>query len=152
MDPKLRLRFAAKVALGAGLFAYGRAFVEHAQADQLRALMNLDVDRMSDDLKVVDHFMSESSEQQKIVRALGKHVGLSSVVIIPSSKDITFVVTCLREFCGLLRVPADTSDFPNEGLYRLGHILACDGCLLNRGSLQDGLKLFQDAVNKATSD
>lgn len=152
IDPTVRLRFAAKVAIGAGYFAYGDKFVENARVDHLRALVRLDKEKMSDELKVVDNLTGDLSEQQKIVHALGKHVGVSSVVIMPSSNDITFIVTCLKEFCGLLRVSADTSELPNDGHYKWGHILACDGKLLRRGSLCHGLELLRNVAARASEE
>ena len=146
IDPTVRLRFAAKVAIGAGYFAYSDKFVENARVDHLRAVVCLDKEKMSDELKVVDNLTGDISEQQKIILAIGKHVGVSSVVIMPSSKNITFVVTCLKEFCGLLRVSADTSKLPNDGHYKWGHILACDGNLLRRGSLFQGLELLRNVA------
>ncbi len=146
MDLTVKVRFAAKVALGAGYFAYGSKFAEVAQVEHLRALVRLDIDEMSDDLVVVDPLSGELSEQQKIIREIGRQVGISSVVIMPSGNDISFCVTCLKEFCGILRVRADTDSLPNEGNYRWGHILASDGKILRRGSLERGLTLLREAV------
>ncbi len=146
MDLTVKVRFAAKVALGAGYFTYGSKFAEFSQVEHLRALVRLDVDEMSDDLVVVDPLTGELSEQQKIIRKLGRLVGLSSVVIMPSGNDISFCVTCLKEFCGILRVRADTNSLPNEGRYRWGHILAADGKILRRGSLERGLTLLREVV------
>lgn len=146
MDPTVKLRFAAKVALGAGYFAYGHEFAECARVEHLRALIALNEDEMSDDLAVVDPLFGELSDQQKIIRELGRLVGLSSVVIVPSGNDISFCVTCLREFCGILRVRADTDRLPNEGNFQWGHVLASDGERLRRGSFERGLRLLRDLV------
>ena len=114
--------------------------------EHLRALVRLNVDEMSNDLAVVDPLTGELSEQQKIIRELGRLVGLSSVVIILSENDISFCVTCLREFCGILRLRADTGSLPNEGHYSWGHILASDGTILHRGSLARGLALLKEVA------
>ena len=147
LDPTVRLRFAAKVALGAGYFAYGSEFPECARVEHLRALVHLNEDEMSDDLAVVDPFLVEDlSDGQKIMRELGRLVGLSSVVIVPSSNDISFCVTCVREFCGIVSVRADTGRLPNEGHYRWGHIMASDGRKLQRGSFERGFTLLKKRV------
>jgi len=146
LDLTVKVRFAAKVALGAGYFAYGSKFAEFAQVEHLRALVRLNVDEMSDDLAVVDPLTGELSEQQKIIRGLGKLVGHSSVLIVPSRNDISICVTCLKEFCGILRVRADTGSLPDEGHFKWGHILASDGTILRRGSLERGLTLLKEAA------
>lgn len=141
LDPTTKVRFAAKVAIGSGYFVYGSTFAEFAEVDHLRALFKLDESRMSNDLKVVDPLWGEFTNQQKAIREMGKAFGLSTIIIVPSDNDITFSVTCLGEFCGILRVPANTSEFPNSGHYRWGHILASDGKKLRRCSFKEGLSL-----------
>ncbi|WP_417500090.1 hypothetical protein [Methylophaga sp.] len=134
-----KIRFTAKVAIGAGYFIYGSAFADFAKVDHLRALMKLDEVNMSDDIKVIDPWESELTHQQKLIREMGKVFGLSTVIAVPSENGISFSVTCLGEFCGILRVPADTTKLKNSGDHTWGHILASDGKRLSRGSFKKGL-------------
>lgn len=148
IDLTTKIRFAAKVAIGAGYFIYGSVFANFAKVEHLRALMKLDAVNMSDDLKVIDPLMSDLTHQQMQIREMGKAFGLSSVIAVPSENDISFSVTCLGEFCGILRVPADTTKFPNSGQYTWGHILASNGKKLTRGSFERGFLMMRELAAK----
>lgn len=148
IDLTTKIRFAAKVAIGAGYFIYGSVFANFAKVEHLRALMKLDTVNMSDDLKVIDPLKSELTDQQMQIREMGKAFGLSSVIAVPSENDISFSVTCLGEFCGILRVPADTSKFPNSDQHTWGHILAINGKKLTRGSFERGFLIMRELAAK----
>lgn len=148
IDLTTKVRFAAKVAIGAGYFIYDSVFAKFAKVEHLRALMKLDEVNMSNDLKVIDPMGSDLTQQQKQIREMGKAFGLSTVVVVPSENDISFSVTCLGEFCGMLRVPANTTELPNSGDYTWGHILASDGKTLTRGSLKKGLSMMREFAAK----
>ena len=148
IDLTTKIRFAAKVAIGAGYFIYGSAFPQLAKVEHLRALMKLDEANMSNDLKVIDPLGSELTHQQKQIREMGKAFGLSTVIVVPSENDISFSVTCLGEFCGILRVRADTSKLPNSGMYTWGHILASNGKRLTRGSFERGFSMMRELAEK----
>lgn len=144
IDLTTKIRFAAKVAIGAGYFIYGSVFAQFAKVEHLRALMKLDEVNMSNDLKVINPLMSNLTHQQKQIREMGKAFGLSTVIAVPSENDISFSVTCLGEFCGILRVPADTTKLPNSGEYTWGHILASNGNKLTRGSFERGFSMMKE--------
>ncbi|WP_189491149.1 hypothetical protein [Formosimonas limnophila] len=148
IDLTTKIRFTAKVAIGAGYFIYGSLFARFAKVEQLRALMKLDKENMSDDLKVIDPMVCELTHRQEQIREMGKAFGLSSVIVVPSEGHIVFSVSCLGEFCGMLRVPADTTRLPNSGAYKWGHILASDGKKLTRGSFERGFLLMKELAAK----
>ncbi|MCP3924327.1 MAG: HNH endonuclease [Desulfobacterales bacterium] len=148
IDLTTKIRFTAKVAIGAGYFIYGSVFAQFSQVEHLRALMKLDEVNMSNDLKVIDPMTSDLTHQQKQIREMGKAFGLSTVIVVPSENDISFSVTCLGEFCGILRVPADTTKLPNSGKYTWGHILASNGKKLTRGSFERGISMMRELAAK----
>ena len=49
-------------------------------------------------------------------------------------------VGILGVYVGMVNVPANTSSFPNQDHYRLGHVLAANGKALKRCSWADGLR------------
>jgi hypothetical protein len=120
IDPIVRFRFAAKVALSAGYFAYGdwwRHHVDHAEA---RSVMNIrtQAEWRSVKPKVLVHdFYSEIPQEQKVlgsVLMLCTSFKGSSVFMLPDSESMLVVVGILGGYLSSIRIPADTSHFPGD--------------------------------------
>ena len=151
----LPIRFTAKVALAAGYFAYGDLFRHDVDHRQLRDVMNtdpgnLDLDRSLGEQGLghltlrVDDYLREASEDTDptlfLLRSFCSAVKGSVIVLMPGHGCFIVAVGILGMYVGMVNVPANTSSFPNQDHYRLGHVLAVNGKALKRCSWADGLR------------
>jgi hypothetical protein len=127
----LHFRFVAKVALSAGYFVYGDLFRTAVQHDTLRKVMHHrwgDPDEHLRDLDVwADSMLYQHDDiRLKLIRTLCRASSPYSIVgLVPGKNSLRVFVGILGDYIGMLTVPADTSAFPNEGQFRLGHVLQC---------------------------
>ncbi len=144
-DLDLRLRFVAKVALGAGYFAYRDVFKEHVRHDELRGVMN---QKKGEDLSKYHHFSIRADDplltpkpspgsQLAIIRAACQAVKGSVVMLIPSSRSVMIAVGILGKYIGMLNVAANTATFPNSGHFAWGHVVALGRGAMKRCSFRD---------------
>jgi hypothetical protein len=132
IDLDLRLRFVAKVALGAGYFVYRDLFREQVRHDELRGVMNLqkgedlskyrDFSILSDDPLLTPE--PNPDDQLAIVRTACQVVKGSVVMLIPSPTSVMIAVGVLGKYIGMLNVAANTANFPNSGHFAWGHVVA----------------------------
>ena len=150
----LPIRFAAKVALAAGYFVYGDLFRNDVDHRQLRDVMNtdpaeLDLSQNPVDLGLghltltVDDYMHHIPDDPEsalfLVRLFCSSIKGSSVVLMPGPDSVGVSVGILGRYLATLYVPANTSEFPNEGDCQMGQVLAVVDNRLRRYSWLDGL-------------
>jgi len=137
-DIDIWLRYVAKVSLSAGYFAYGNLFRKNVNTVDLRNIMTKSNDELlkkHSDMNVHAHYlyMGDETQEIKLYKHICKAVGNHSCVgIIPSNKYLTFFVGILGGYIGLIRVEADTREFPNEKKYWWGHFMCPQSGQLGR--------------------
>ncbi|QGT79188.1 hypothetical protein GM160_09975 [Guyparkeria halophila] len=140
------ISFVAKVALSAGYFAYGECFQGCVRHDELRLMMNntprdLEAKNANIDTLVDGRFSSNSADELKIFRLLCKAVSPASIVgLVPSPGRLGVFVGILGSYMGMVNVPAVVDDFPNEGVYDLGHVICPQNGDLVRVSFRRALQ------------
>ena len=155
IDIDLPIRFAAKVALASGYFAYGDLFREHVDHQQFRDVMNtdlrnLDLTKAAADLGLghltlrVDSYLREVPNEPahdvlNSMRAYCSSVEGSVVVLAPGYDCFSVAVGVLGQYVATVIAPAETDSFPNDGDYAWGHVLTVDGRTLRRCSWVDAL-------------
>jgi hypothetical protein len=127
VDIDIDLIFVAKVALAAGYFSYGEAFVKYVETDEFRKIMNFDKVNFpeSSPARVFSRFHkpSENDDMFHILKMSSELGGCSSVVMIPSSESFGVAVSVLGKFMGFISVPSKSSKLQNTGEYRYGHCI-----------------------------
>ncbi len=133
VDKYIRLKFAAKTILSAGYFVYGNLFKDAVNTDALRELMNMETGNMdqvlkNSVLKVTDQFCYEGKDKTDvdIFQKMSQMLVGSSVIFLLSTENIIASVSVLGTYIATINVPAQTHKFPNEGDYRLGHVVYID--------------------------
>ena len=154
LNVDLPIRFAAKVSLAVGYFAYGDVFRDCVDHRQLRDVMNTDPAELNLDRSLVelglghltlsvDDYMRAIPDDPEsplfLVRLFCSSVKGSVVVLMPGDDCLGVSVGILGRYLATLYVPADTKKFPNEGDYHWGHVLAVANMKLQRYSWIDGL-------------
>jgi hypothetical protein len=148
-----RIRFVAKVALGAGYFLYGDTFRSFADHGTLRRVMNLDPkDSMADwksvEVQVYDPFVPIVEEDKGLTgvfRLLAKRLG-SSVSFMVCTENIIASVGIFGEWLGAINFKASTDRLPiSEGEDRGGQVVG----ILNRKLCQ---RSFHDSVADIAKD
>ena len=160
-------RFTAKVALAAGYYAYGNLFRESVDHSQLREVMNLDLAGLDpsktpaelglDHLKVqVDDWLTEAPTDLDSsllwLRLYCSSAEGSVVVLMPGDGCFGVGVGLLGEYLGMVIVPADTSEFPNEGEYSWGHVVRMVDKRLERCSWTDALFSWVEVLGDPHDD
>lgn len=151
----LPVRFTAKVALASGYHVYGGLFRNHVDHRQLRDVMNIDPsdldlskDRASLGLQHltlrVDRYLNEPPDDFFVVlREYCSTIDGSVVMLMPGYECFGVAVGILGKYVGMVNVPANTKSFPNEGDYRLGHVIAIVDGDIKRSSLMRCLEQFE---------
>ena len=129
IDLDLHFRFTAKVALAAGYFSYGELFRTAVKHSDFRAIMNHPSGAPTDHLGHVEAladsmFYQEDNPRMAAIRMLCKASSPYSIVgLVPSRSHLGVFVGVLGDYIGMLKVPANTTNFPNEGAFRWGHVI-----------------------------
>lgn len=154
MDIDIDLKFVAKVALSVGFFAYGDLFRNHVKHEELRLIMNKRPKEMGNKIfkietRVDKRFSNNKNEQLQIFRALCKAVSGNSIVgLVPTSKTIGVFVGILGYYMGMVNVPANTDNFPNEGEYDWGHVISPQNGMLIRTSFRNALQKLMEKMQE----
>lgn len=94
---------------------------------------------------VYDRFFADQSEQFCAFRALCRAAGPHSVVgLVPASNGLCVFVGLLGDYQGMINVPAQTSGFPNEEMFRLGHLIVLKKSGIVRMLFMEALKEFAE--------
>ena len=168
IDMDLPVRFAAKVALAAGYYAYGDLFRQHVDHRQLRDVMNtdvceLDLSKTPEDLGLghltlrADSYLREVSQEPEhdeinTIRAFCSSVKGSVVVLVPGHGCFGVGVGILGQYVATVIAPAETDTFPNDGDYARGHVLAVAGKTLKRCSWAEGLSQWVGVANRDSDE
>lgn len=145
MDRFSRLRFVAKVVLGAGYFVYGDTFRFHADHRAIRHVVNLDpqdknVDWAGLDIQVIDQFTPVSEHDKGLTahfRAFAQQLG-ASVSFLVCAENIIASVGIFNQWLGAVNFKTDSSQFPfSDGDHRLGQVLSVQNRRLTRRSFWD---------------
>ncbi len=129
IDLDLHFRFTAKVALAAGYFTYGDLFRTAVKHSDFRVIMNHPSGAPAEHLSHVEAladsmFYQEDNPRMAAIRMLCKASSPYSIVgLVPSRSHLGIFVGILGDYIGMLTVPANTSSFPNEGIFRGGHVI-----------------------------
>ena len=157
----LHVRFAAKVGLAAGYYAYGRTFRDCVDHHQLRQLMTTDPARLQSNDETfranaksinarVDSYLfdtpSMSDWRLLALRKFCEHANGSTVVLVPGPDSFQVTVGILGQFIATIKVPADTERLPNDGDFHWGHAILCKDRKLSRKSW---FKALSDSVGHA---
>lgn len=134
----LPIRFASKVALGAGYLAYGDVFRQHVDHQQFREVMclgfqNLDLDKSLSELEQNHNTLKahtypsepprENAELFECTRLICSAVNGSVVMLIPGPDCFGVAVGILGHYLATVTVPADTKHFPDGEAFTLGHVV-----------------------------
>lgn len=128
LDLNADIKFVAKVALAAGFYAYGDLFRKGVMHSEPRKIVNANsLADIRPDVRLYTRFQSEQelpdSDNLKMFKMIVQLSNCSCVLIIPGKDCFGVVVGVLGEFMGMINIPADTTGFPNEGDYDLGHCI-----------------------------
>ena len=150
----LPVRFAAKVALGAGYFVYGDLFREHVDHGQLRYVMNTNPGNLGSELgwagvdrrnltlwadMYLDELPTHPQSRLLCLRTFCSSVRGSVVVLVPGRHYLAVAVGILGQYLATVVVPAKTESFPNQGAFGWGHVIELVDRKLNRFSWTEGL-------------
>jgi hypothetical protein len=140
-----RLKFSAKVALAGGYFVFGNWFRQNVNHDELRALMNFDINSQKSDfkgfgLKVIPEFTppeDKDVEHLAVERFFCQIIEGSCVYFVPGPVNIGITVGILGQFVATLNVPANTDEFPFTEENDLGHAVIIEDGILQRMSYRN---------------
>ncbi|MGN6525255.1 MAG: hypothetical protein ACTHL8_02600 [Burkholderiaceae bacterium] len=147
-------KFVAKVALGAGYFAYGREFRDCVNHADIRHIMTTPLTPDNPlletlQIKVDERFSEVGDDRVKYLRLLCRSAKRSSLVcILPTRQSFTVAVGVLGHYMGLISVPAWSTAFPQSGLYELGHVIVSQDSQLMRISFKQAIETFAQAAQR----
>lgn len=153
-----RIKFAAKVALSGGYFAFGEWFRKNVNHEELRALMEFNPGSKKNDfsefgLKVYDEFTSadeKDSEQYALDKLFCEIVHGSCVYFVPGPKNLAIIVGVLGQYVATLNIPANTTDFPFTELNDLGHAIVIESGEAKRISYRELAKMAYERMPSAS--
>jgi hypothetical protein len=132
VDADVARRFVAKVALSAGYFVYGDLFRMNVKHQEFRDIMNHRPTELGEaiykmEALVDDRFSTDVSENLQVFRAICQATRPSSLIgLVPGPARFGVFVGVLGDYMGMISVPANTIGFPNEGVFRWGHVIVLD--------------------------
>lgn len=126
LDLNADIKFVAKVALAAGYFAYGDQFRTGVMHSEPRKIVNAaSLFGITPDVRLFTRFQSHEELPEpgdfQMYKLIVQLSGCSCVLLLPGKGCFGVIVGVLGEFMGMINIPADTTGFPNEGEYDLGH-------------------------------
>lgn len=158
-DRFLKTCFVAKVVLAAGYFAYGDTFVNHADHESIRKLMNLNITETKETLKnlplrICDIYHPETKDfaMTEVMKQICIGIGDSCVMFLLSKGNIIGGVGIGGKFIGAINFKADHKKFPNEAEFDLGHVLAIQEKQLRKNSFRNMVKKLHDIFVKTEEE
>lgn len=152
LDIDIDLQFVAKTVLSAGYFMYGEVFRSNVEHEELRYMMSNPLSKMGPEQYSIEttadgRFSTDKNRKLEIFRACCTGLKYSSIVgIIPSPKSLSIFVGVLGYYIGMVNVPANTKNFPNQGPYNWGHVVYVQNNKLIRSSFSTLLKTVPLAI------
>jgi hypothetical protein len=159
LDRYIRIKFAAKVALGAGYFAYDDLFRKYIDHSSLRAIINTDFSKVKEDnikelrINVSDPFTPLPEKDKGLTgafRRMCKQLD-TCVIFLLCTDNLIITVGILGEWIASLNVLGKTEHFPNEKEYDLGHVISITQKRITRRSFREVAKQLADTINKKTT-
>jgi len=156
LDRFVRVKFASKVALGAGYFTYGDLFRQHIEHSSLRAVLTTDFSMVnakhlkSINLGVSDAFTPIQEKDKGLTcmfKAMCKMLD-TCVLFLLCTENLVITVGILGEWIATLSVPGRTACLPNGGDYDLGHIISISSRAVTRRAFRDTTELLAKTLNK----
>jgi len=151
-DLDIWLKYVAKIALSAGYFTYGELFRNNVNTTELRTIMTKSHDELIvHEPKIMAHahyLYLEEFEEVKIYKQICKMIGdYSCIGIVHSNNHITIFTGILGVYIGMIRVEANTKEFPNEGKYSWGHFMSAVNGKLCRTSYYSVIQVLNEQKN-----
>lgn len=157
-DKDIRMLFLAKVILSAGYFVYGQKFRDHADHKSLRTLMNFKLSETKESIKglkinIVDPLRSIPEDNKGLVgvfQNICKGTNSSCVIFLLCNNHIVGSVGIGGEYIGSLSFQAETDNFPNDGKFKLGHVVGIQENELRRSSFYHMVELLSANISQQT--
>lgn len=159
IDRFIRIKFAAKVALGAGHFAYANLFRKYIDHHSLRAVINTDFSKAKGvnlkglNLSVADPF-TQIKEKDKdfteMFRAMCRMLD-TCVLFLLCTENLIITIGILGEWIATINVKGETEYFPNTAEYDLGHVIAIHKRAVSRCAFRQTCEILAKALNKKTT-
>ena len=153
LDLDADIRFVAKVALAAGYYAYDDFFkngVQHSQARMIVTAKHLT--DVNPSVRLYTRFQDPETlpdpSDYQLFKAAIELSGCSCVLMLPGKDCFGVVVGVLGEFMGMINIPANTTGFPNEGAYSLGHCIFLQEGKVKRMSFRHLCNKLLEAMEK----
>jgi hypothetical protein len=154
IEKNARMLFTAKVLLAAGYFVYGQTFKDYADHDSLRKLMNYKLTETDESIKdlpvgIIDpfHDIPERDMGMKgVFEMICRATDSSCVMFLLCTENIIGSVGIGGQYIGSINFKTDTKHFPNEGKFRLGHVLGVQDRKLKRSSFYHMTELLQKNI------
>ena len=153
LDLDADIRFVAKVALAAGYYAYDDFFKNGVQHSQARMIVT--AERLTDvnpSVRLYTRFQDPETlpdpSDYQLFKAAIELSGCSCVLMLPGKDCFGVVVGVLGEFMGMINIPANTTGFPNEGAYSLGHCIFLQEGKVKRMSFRHLCNKLLEAMEK----
>lgn len=149
-----RIKFVAKVALSAGYYSYGELFRDFVNHDELRLIMNydpIDLKKMKKNIhtKVDTKFIQTSNDKIKILRFICSQINADAIVgLVPGNENLICFVGLMNEYIGMVNIPANTTNFPNDGDCKLGKVYIINNRKTRTVSYQYLLDSLQSYVSR----
>ncbi len=156
IQPRAKIPFSAKVALGTGYFLYGDIFRKRADHQGLRALVRslekLDEETLKENKiryfdSIFDPNFDRNDPNHNVAELMLRAFDCSAVIVSYASGALLFFIGILGEWFSTIVVPADDKAFPDTGDFDLGHALVIEPEGLARLSFREAVKQFGEFLN-----
>lgn len=153
IDLLVPLKFIAKVALSSGYFSYGDTFRQYCKLGPLRKMLHVKSSQdIPDGMKGYVWYTLPKPEQMTdfimFKLLIEKYLKSSCVVFMHCKENILIHVGILGKYIGSINVNAQMDKLPNDGNYRLGHIIYFRGNRLIRESCCTVMKDMSNKLDK----
>lgn len=146
IDPYLRMRFTAKVALASGYFIYGDVFRTNVKHYELRSLMEFDkITSKKDDFIGFETkgwfwpfpIEDKDVDEYNFFQFLAEYLDCSFVISIPGTSNILLIIGLMGNVVGIINCPSNKDEFPQDGDHDLGHVIAIKNSNIVRMSYRE---------------
>lgn len=157
-DMNARVRFAAKVALGAGYLLYGDFFRYYVKHKDLCLLMSHGVSRnllAAGDvtLRLYDQFSEVSDEDRAklvVIREIYRSTSASGVIFGHGPSNLVVIVGVLGQYLASLNVEADMEVLDLSAEFDWGQVVFIQGGQLHHASLRQAIALLAEKFGVKT--
>jgi hypothetical protein len=155
-DKHIRIRYTAKVLLGACYYIFGEVFKEHADHESLRRVMNWDVINEKGEivdlpLGLMDEFTKAEGESVKwdsVFRNIFIGIHSSGVIIVFGKDSIIGAVGVGGKYIGAINFKANTNMFDVNSEKWDGVVVGIQNNKVRKGTFQSALKHINEFIKK----